>query len=123
MSDFKRASRVAALLRQEISRIISLEVKDPRVRMVTITRIRLTDDLSYARIFTSILGDEEARKNALEGLVRATNYMRSALRKVTDLRIVPQLEFILDDSAEYAQNIQVIINKLHEEKGSEHDNS
>jgi len=123
MPDFKRASRVAALLRQEISRIISLELKDPRVQMVTITRIKLTDDLSYARVFTSILGDDAAQQSALTGLTHAANYIRTTLRKLTDLRIVPHLEFILDDSAEYAQNIQVIIDQLHEEQGPEPDDT
>ncbi len=119
MPNFKRASRVAALLRTEISQIIVTQLKDPRVGMVSITRIKLTDDLSYGRVFVSIIGDEKARKDALRGLGHATNFIRSALRNVTDLRFVPELEFILDDSAEYAHNIQTLLNKLQEEKDAD----
>lgn len=104
------------MLKQEISRLITMDVKDPAVRMVSITRIKLTDDLKFATVYTSILGDEKAQKTTMQGLDRAKSFIRAEIARKTDLRVAPDLKFVHDDSAEYAQNIESIINRLKDEE-------
>ncbi len=116
MVNVKRSTRVAELLRQEMSTIIARELKDPGIGMATVCKIRLSDDLKFAKVFISIIGDEKQVQNSLEALERATNFIRSELRKRTDLRAVPELRFEHDDSATYAQNIDILLNKIHKEK-------
>ncbi len=116
MMNFKRSTRVAELLRQEVSAIIARELKDPGIGMATVTKIRLSDDLKFAKIYVSVIGDEAQPENSIAALERAANFIRSELRKRTDLRAVPELRFEHDDSAAYAQNIDVLLNKIHKEK-------
>lgn len=116
MASFKRSTRVAELLRKEISAIMARELKDPGIGMATVSKIRLSDDLKFAKVYVSIIGDEKQAQNSLEALERATNFIRSELRKRTALRAMPELRFEHDDSAAYAQNIDVLLNKIHKEK-------
>lgn len=116
MADFKRANRVAKLMKQEISQIISRELKDPRVVMATVTKVKLTDNLSFARIFVSIMGDEKVKQNTLEGLNVAKNFIRTELGHRTGLKFVPDISFYYDDSIDYAQNIESLIKKIHDDE-------
>ncbi|MCH6559951.1 30S ribosome-binding factor RbfA, partial [candidate division KSB1 bacterium] len=74
MPGFKRSRRVSELLREEISRIVTQELQDPLIGIVTVTRVKLTNDLKLARIYVSILGDEKNRQDGLRGLERATKF-------------------------------------------------
>lgn len=114
--EYKRSQRVAELLRHQISEIIARELKDPSVGMVSITKVQITDDLRHAKIYVSVLGDDAAAKKSLLGLSRASNFIRSALGRHTDLRVNPVLAFVKDSSAEYAQNIDVLLNKIEQER-------
>jgi len=111
MADFKRSSRVAEFLKKEISDIIRRELKDPLVGMATVSQVRLTDDLSFARIFISIIGDEKTRERSLKGLTRAQKFVRAELARRSNLRHVPDFTFVLDDSVDYAVNIEALIRK------------
>lgn len=111
MADFKRATRVAELLKQEISQIIAQDIKDPLVGMATVTRVKLTDDLRFARVYISVVGDANVRENSVKGLERANGFIRTELRKRTDLRMTPELRFVLDNSADYAMNIESLLKK------------
>jgi len=68
--DHKRSSRVSGLIQSELGHIITQELKDPLVKMASITKVRLNDDLKYADVYVSVLGDEKARDNAIRGLTR-----------------------------------------------------
>ncbi len=114
--EYKRSQRVAELVRHQISDIIARELKDPGVGMVSITKVQITDDLRHAKIYVSVLGDEATSVKSLAGLSRAGNFIRSSLGKHTDLRVNPELSFVRDDSAEYAQNIDVLLNKIERER-------
>lgn len=122
--DYKRSHRVAELLREEISQIITQKLKDPLVGMTTVTAIKLTEDLKSARVYVSIMGDEQTREKGLKGLERAKKYIRKELGDRTDLKFVPALTFYYDSSIDYAQNIQSLITKIHEEDdvSNNHDN-
>ncbi len=115
MSEFKRATRVAELLRHELSEIITQKSKDPLIGMVTITYIKLTDDLKSARVYIRILGNEEARERGLRGLSRASKWIRSELGHRMDLKYVPKLLFVYDEAADRVRAIETLLEKINRE--------
>ena len=106
---FKRAARVAGLLKEEISKIIQFELKDPRLGFVTVTAVRLTDDLRDARIFCGILGEDPERKETLEVLAHAAPFIRREVGTRCRLRYAPILTFQLDETAEKAARIDQLL--------------
>jgi ribosome-binding factor A len=115
MKEFKRSRRVAELLREEISQIITQELKDPLIGLTTVTSIKLSDDLKFARVYVSVLGDEETRDKGLRGLERAKSWIRSELGHRMDLKYIPALKFYYDETGDYAENIESIIKKIHQD--------
>ena len=113
MPEFKRSRRVSELLREDISQIITQQLRDPLIGIVTVTSIQLTDDLKLARVYVSILGDEKSRQDGLRGLERATKFIRSEIAHRTNLRYVPELKFYYDETIDYAQNIESLLKKIH----------
>ena len=111
----KRVLRVGEALRRELSFILDREVSDPRIGMVTITRVELSDDLRYAKLFVSFLGDREERDTALRHLKRARKFLRAQLASRLDLRLVPELTFMLDDSSEQYLRISEVLKQIHDE--------
>jgi ribosome-binding factor A len=119
MYNFKRSDRVSELLRHEISMMIQ-EIKDPRLGFVTITSVHLSDDLMDAKIYYSILGNDEERKISSEIIRNSVYEIRHRLgRKLESLRKVPVLTFILDDTPEKAQRVDLILKQLESEKSGE----
>lgn len=108
----RRAMRVADLLKQEVSDIIRNEMKDPRIGFVTVTAVEVTDDLRYARVFVSILGDEEARQRSLQGLESATGFIRSQIGRRVRLRHIPEFSFRFDSSLIYAARIAEVMKTI-----------
>lgn len=98
--EFSRADRVAQELQKEVAVILQREVKDPRIGMVTVSDVEISRDLAYAKVFVTFLfdNDQEAVKRGLEGLEKASPYIRSLLGKAMRLRIVPELQFVYDYS-------------------------
>ncbi|QIM65447.1 30S ribosome-binding factor RbfA [Frederiksenia canicola] len=98
--EFSRADRVAQELQKEIAVILQREVKDPRIGMVTVSDVEISRDLAYAKVFVTFLfdSDPDAVKAGLQGLEKATPYIRSLLGKAMRLRIVPELKFMYDQS-------------------------
>ncbi|MCH7673884.1 30S ribosome-binding factor RbfA [candidate division KSB1 bacterium] len=113
MPEFKRSRRVSQLLREEISRIITQQLKDPLVGIVTVTGVNITDDLKLARVYVTILGDEKNRQDGLRGLERATKFIRGKIARRTNLKYIPELEFYYDETIDYAQNIELLLKKIH----------
>jgi ribosome-binding factor A len=117
MSDHgHRLERLADQLRQEIAGMIVRELKDPRLGLVTVTRVELSGDLRHARVLVSVLGDAEAQEKTLEGLSSAAGYLRREIGRRLRLRRAPELAFILDRGAEESQKIEALLQKL---KGEE----
>ena len=101
MADSVRIRRVAEQVRSEVSQILRDEVRDPRVGLVTITRVKLASDLGAATLFYSPRGEDpdEARQQELDGVMRSlTGFVRRSLSKRMKLRHTPELRFVLDDS-------------------------
>lgn len=121
MADYTRATRVKELLREEISQIITVELKDPLVGMTTVTEVKLTGDLKSARVYVNIYGDERTKKKTLRGLERAKKFIRAEIGQRTELKFVPEIKFVYDDSIDHAQNIESILEKIHRDDSSRDD--
>lgn len=111
----QRPERVQEALRQEISRIVQNEVKDPRLGFLTITRVELTRDLRYARVFFSTLGESKEKHLALKGLNHAKGYIKGLIADRIKLRFMPEIEFKIDESFEHAKKIYDLLDKLKKE--------
>jgi ribosome-binding factor A len=115
----KRSTRVADLIQKEISEILIRSIKDPRIGFVTITRVSMTEDCRLARIYFSILGTDEERKQTLNGLDSAKGFIRKELGGRIRLRYTPELLFLFDPSIEYAIHIEEVIQQIRSEKESD----
>lgn len=93
-----RKERLNQQLQQEIALILQREVKDPDLGFVTVTRVELSNDLSYAKVGFSCLGDSDARTLCQHALDRSSGYVRSLVKRRLRLRIIPQLVFRFDES-------------------------
>lgn len=115
----RRTDRVEDLLRSEISRLILRDVSDPRVRLATVSEVRVSPDLKHASVKVSVLGEEEHRLESLEALRHASGYIRSRLAvNLKRMKAIPRLEFELDRGAEHSQRISDLLEKLHDEDES-----
>ncbi|MDH3746092.1 MAG: 30S ribosome-binding factor RbfA [Acidobacteriota bacterium] len=112
----RRSERVADLLRQEISEILRIELRDPRVGMATVTDVDASPDLRHAVVRVSLLGDDDERAGSLAALRRASGFVRGRLaRRARQLRFIPELEFELDRGAEHSDRIERLLESLHDE--------
>ena len=109
--DFPRSRRIAGQIHRELSDIIRLELKDPRVGMITITDVEVSPDQSHARIFFTLLGDQPRIADAAAGLQHASGFLRSQLAQRMKLRIVPHLQFKYDESVERGMRLSQLIDE------------
>ena len=109
---FKRADRVSEAIKREVGVMLTQEVKDPGIHFVTVTAVETTDDLRHVKIFVSILGDEKARQESMEGLERAKGFIRGEIGKRLQLRYAPEIQFRLDTSLDHAMKIKGLLNQL-----------
>ena len=108
----QRTEKIDELLRQEIGAALERDVTDPRIGFVTVTDVETTPDLSRARVWVSVIGTPEERKETLTALRRAMPYIRHGLGSKIRLRRIPELEVRLDDSVERGTRVLQIINEL-----------
>jgi ribosome-binding factor A len=104
-----RIKRINEQLRRELSQIVVGEVKDPRVGPVSITRVLTAPDLTLARVFVLLAGDDGEREETLEGLRAATPFIRSALGQRIPLRRVPEIRFEPDRNLDHALRIEELL--------------
>ena len=110
----QRTQRVAGSIKEEVSDILRLELKDPRLaNMTSITSVEVSRDLSHARIFVSIFGSGEEQKTILKILAKASGFIRLELGKRIRLRHIPELDFRLDRSLEYGAQIEQVLRTLN----------
>ena len=112
--NFKRADRVAELIMAEMSDIIFRQVKDPRVHAVTITAVKVTEDLRNAKIYFVEMGKDECSPEIKAGLAKATSFVRRELGKRIQLRCVPEIMFIHDESFGYGSRIDKLLADIAE---------
>ncbi|MDH8977349.1 30S ribosome-binding factor RbfA [Staphylococcus epidermidis] len=108
-----RAERVGEQMKQEIMDIVNNKVKDPRVGFLTITDVELTNDLSQAKVYLTVLGNDKEVDNTFKALYKATGFIKSELGSRMRLRIIPELTFEYDESIEYGNKIERMIQDLH----------
>ena len=114
-----RLGRVDEELRKEISQVINYELKNPDVTgMVSVTKVKVTPDLKYAKVYVSVLNSKNL-KQTIQGLKDSAGFIRSQVAKTVNLRITPQLVFEYDDSIVYGEKIDAILNELKKERKSD----
>ena len=110
-----KIDRIGSNLVKEISYILMTEVKDNDIKFVTITDCKVSSDLSYAKVYYTVLNDDKKEETA-KALKNARGFIRSKLFDRVELRNVPESEFIYDESIAYGKKIEKIIEEIHEEK-------
>ena len=113
-------TRINGEVRRELSNIIRGEIKDPRISPLTsVVQVYVAPDLKTCKAYISVLGDEEAKKNTLDGLTSAVGYIRRQLARELNLRNTPEITFILDQSIEYGVNMSKLTDDVvgNEEEG------
>lgn len=118
--DFTRPRRVAEQIQRELADLLRLEVKDPRVGMVTITDVEVSSDYAHAKVYFSLLGDEARVQEALKGLQSAAGFLRSEVAKRIKLRVMPQLHFVHDTSIERGMRLDRLIDAAVAEDAKRH---
>lgn len=112
----RRLNRISEEIKKVTSDIINNELKDPRInQMTSITRVDVTNDLSYANIYVSVLGDDEEKKTTLEGLESAKGFIRWEIGQRIELRHLPEPIFHIDTSIEDGIYMSKLIDKVKEE--------
>lgn len=111
----RRVERLSEQIREEVSLIIDGELDDPRIGLATVTEVRVTPDLSFAKIFVSVAGSDEEAKESIEALKHAASFIRHQLGLVLRMKRIPELHFVHDNTDRTAARIEQIL-KEEEEK-------
>jgi len=114
-----RRQRVASLLREELSRIIRVEMNDPRLGFISITDISVTPDLRTAHVYVSVFGTPEEQNSSITALEHARGYLRSTLGREVNMRHTPELVFHLDRSIERGAHIFELLKEIETKDGEE----
>ncbi|OGX07345.1 MAG: ribosome-binding factor A [Omnitrophica WOR_2 bacterium GWA2_37_7] len=114
-----RIERVNQQVKREISRIIQLELSDPRLEFVSITGVEVSKDLRNARVYFSVLGDESRVEAAATGLNGAGGTIRGLLSKKLNMRNTPELRFYHDKSIEYSSYVEETLKEINDEHNSD----
>jgi len=115
----RRPERVADIIREEISQIVGYELEDPRLTMVTVTDVRLSDNRRDAQVFVTVAGNEEEHRLALTALRHAAPYVRKQLSLSLNLPRTPEIHFVRDKVEEHAERVDGLLQELAQELKSE----
>ncbi len=107
-----RTERIAETLREEIAQIVGFELEDPRLTMVTVTEVRVADDLRDASVYVTVQGDESEHQVALKALEHAAPYVRRQLGFSLNLRHTPVLHFVRDTVEEKAERVDALLQEM-----------
>ncbi len=114
-----KIDRVNSELGRQISGVIANNIKDPRMEgaIVGVTKVATTPDLKYAKIYLSIYADNaEKQKECFDTIVRSKNFIRNMLKNTVQIRLLPELTFVIDDSCEYAKKIDNLLAQISKNK-------
>ena len=113
MGAYNRIDRISEEVKKELSFVIR-DLKDPRLKtnMVSVVNVSVTKDLRFAKAYISVLGDEAAKKGAIDALKGAAGFIRKEIGHRIDLRYTPEFNFVLDDSIEYGSHISEVLKNL-----------
>ena len=96
--------------------VLATELKDPRIGFVTVTRVTMSADLTHANVYVSVMGDEDAKAKAMEGLEHASGFLRTYIARNLHVRTAPELHIELDRGLEHAAHIDELLNQIDEEE-------
>jgi ribosome-binding factor A len=111
----RRTERVADILREEISQIVGYELEDPRLTMVTVTEVRLSDNMRAAKVYVTVAGDEDEHKAALAALKHAAPFVRKQLGLSLNLPRTPELHFVRDRVEEEGERVDQLLQQIERE--------
>ncbi|NLL44793.1 MAG: 30S ribosome-binding factor RbfA [Mollicutes bacterium] len=111
----KKIERIASILQKEISYILANEIKDKNIEFVTVTAVKVTNDLSYAKVYVTIL-NQDKKEQIMKALKKASGFIRTELADKLEIRHIPELNFVYDESIEYGNRIENIIDNLHNQE-------
>ncbi len=117
-----RINRVGEQMKKELGDIIGRKIKDPRIGFVTVTDVEVTGDLQQAKVFISVLGDEEQKENTLKALAKAKGFIRTEIGQRIRLRKTPEISFEFDPSLEYGNRIDTLLHQVHNNDEKEREN-
>jgi len=109
---YKRSEKVAEAIHELVSSLLIKGLKDPRIGFVTVTGVKLTDDLHLATVYFSVIGSDEEKKATGEGLTSTRGFIRKGLGKSLHMRYLPDLIFHYDESVEYGSRIESILKEI-----------
>ncbi|RKD75334.1 ribosome-binding factor A [Sinobaca qinghaiensis] len=110
-----RANRVGEQMKKELASMFTRDLKDPRIEFITVTGVDVTGDLQQAKVFITVLGDDEKKNDALQALTKAKGYIRSEIGKRIQLRKTPEIMFEFDESIDYGNRIESLLREIHHE--------
>lgn len=111
----QRIEKVQKLSKEVLGEAIQ-DLKDPRIGFVTVTAVRISGDLRHGRVFVSVLGNDDEKAAAMEGLKSAAPHLRTEMGRQMRLKYTPELVFELDEGVEVAARVEEIIRRLHEDE-------
>jgi ribosome-binding factor A len=120
MIPFSRADRIGGLIQKMLSDILKKEIKDPRLKMITITGVTVTRDLKLARIYFAAPNSKQKREAATIGFTSARGYIKRMLAHALDLKYMPDIKFYYDESLDYGAHIDELIELTKHKNGSDH---
>jgi len=120
MKPFRRADRVAAMIQRILSEILQKDIRDPRLEKVTLTRVKLSSDLKFARIYFSSFSGKDGADAAAAGFRDASGYLKRALSEALEIKFIPDLKFFYDASYDHASRINRILKSLETRNGTDH---
>ncbi len=112
-----RLERVGQLIRDEVADILRRDIHDPLIGFVTLTEVEVSPDLRHAKVFFSVLGTPEQVQDSIKGILRARKHINALLADRIDLRYIPKLRFVYDETAAKAQRMQQLLQHEHEVLG------
>lgn len=110
-----KIDRIASMLEKEISYILMMEVKDSDIKFVTVTGVKVSSDLSYAKVYVTVL-DDSKKESTMKALKDASGFIRHELFDRVDIRHIPELEFVYDESIAYGKKIEDLIEEIHKDE-------
>ena len=113
--EMRRPERVADIVREEISQIVGFELEDPRLTMVTVTDVKISDNLRDARVYVTVAGDEREHQAALNALRHAAPYVRKQLSLSLSLPRTPEIHFVRDRIEEQGERVDHLLHSIQQE--------
>ena len=122
MASTRRTLQVAENLKKLLSEIVEFKLHNPEKGLITISRVRISPDLKIARVYYSVLGDDQQKQKTADVLSNSKGFIKAELGKVITMRFTPDLKFFYDDSIDYSERINSIIDKIHDASGDNEKN-